>query len=129
MSKIYDSYLKHKNNDKNKIYLFKSGMFYIFVDEDATNISKIIPLKITNLTNDIVKCGFPVDALNRYKGVFENLKLDIEIVDSINNTDNITKLINKLQKLDINNITPVKSIELLQELKSLVDECWRINYI
>lgn len=123
MSKIYDSYLKHKNNDKNKIYLFKSGMFYIFVDEDATNISKIIPLKITNLTNDIVKCGFPVDALNRYKGVFENLKLDIEIVDSINNTDNITKLINKLQKLDINNITPVKSIELLQELKSLVDEC------
>lgn len=129
MSKIYDSYLKYKNNDKNKIYLFKSGMFYIFVDEDATNISKIIPLKITNLTNDIVKCGFPVDALNRYKGVFENLKLDIEIVDSINNTDNISKIINKLQKLDINNITPVKSIELLQELKSLVDERWRINYI
>src|SRR5574344_2922065 len=123
MSKIYDSYLKHKNKDKNKIYLFKSGMFYLFVDEDATNISKIIPLKITNLTNDIVKCGFPVDALNRYKGVFENLKLDIEIVDSINNNDNITKITNKLQKLDINNITPVKALELLQELKSLVDEC------
>ena len=35
MSKLYMEYLKKKNKDKEKYYLFKSGMFYIFIDEDV----------------------------------------------------------------------------------------------
>lgn len=30
MSKLYNEYLKLKEKDNNKLYLFKSGKFYIF---------------------------------------------------------------------------------------------------
>ena len=55
MSKLYMNYLKNKNVDKDKYYLFRSEMFYIFIDEDAKNICEYVPLKITNLNKDIVK--------------------------------------------------------------------------
>lgn len=77
MSKIYDNYLKLKKSNSNKYYLFKSGSFYIFIDEDAKKISEITTLKPTNLTNDIVKCGFPKSALDKYMSIFKNLNIDI----------------------------------------------------
>ena len=66
MGKLYIEYLKRKKEDCNKYYLFKSGLFYIFIDEDAKEISKITSLNITSLNNDIVKCGFPSNSLNKY---------------------------------------------------------------
>ena len=66
MSKLYSKYLELKSIDENKMYLFESGKFYVFIDEDAKNINKITTLKLTNLTNDIVKCGFPSNSLNKY---------------------------------------------------------------
>ena len=65
MSKLYLEYLKRKKENNDKYYLFKSGLFYIFIDEDAKNINKITPLNITNLNNDIVKCGFPSNSLKK----------------------------------------------------------------
>ncbi len=60
MSKLYKTYLILKNQDKNTLYLFKSGIFYIFLDENAKIISNILNLKLTNLSPTVVKCGFPV---------------------------------------------------------------------
>ena len=37
MSKLYKSYINLKEQDSNYVYIFKSGMFYIFIDEDATS--------------------------------------------------------------------------------------------
>ena len=61
MSKLYDvySYLKKSSNEDNVLYLFKSGIFLLFIDKDAIIASDILGLKLTNLTNNIVKCGFP----------------------------------------------------------------------
>ena len=73
-----------KNIDKNKYYLFECGMFYIFIDDDAYKISKYVPFKITKLNENIVKCGFPKNSIDKYMGIFENLELDVEI---INNND------------------------------------------
>ena len=53
MSKLYLEYLKRKRIDESKYYLFKSGLFYIFLDEDARNISKITPLKALNILNEL----------------------------------------------------------------------------
>ena len=53
MSKLYLEYLKRKRTDDSKYYLFKSGLFYIFLDEDARNISKITPLKALNILNEL----------------------------------------------------------------------------
>lgn len=53
MSKMYLKYLEKKKDNNNKYYLFKSGAFYIFLDEDAKNISKITTLCLTNLNKDV----------------------------------------------------------------------------
>lgn len=101
MSKLYIEYLKRKKEDCNKYYLFKSGIFYIFLSDDAKNINKITPLNITNLTKDIVKCGFPNNSLDKYLNIFNNLGLTIEIVNGITKEktgNNYNKVINRLKK-------------------------------
>ena len=42
MSKLYKSYEKLKEKDPEKIYIFKSGMFYICLEEEANKISEIV---------------------------------------------------------------------------------------
>ena len=84
MSKLYTKYLEKKNINKYKYYLFECGMFYIFIDDDAYKISKYVPFKITKLNENIVKCVFPKNSIDKYMGIFENLELDVEI---INNND------------------------------------------
>ena len=59
MSKLYKSYKNLKQNNPNKIYLFKSGMFYISLQEDAEKLSDIFGFKITNLNEEVTKVGFP----------------------------------------------------------------------
>ena len=108
MSKMYLKYLEKKKDNNNKYYLFKSGAFYIFLDEDAKNISKITTLCLTNLNKDVVKCGFPKNSLEKYLSIFYNLKLDIEIIE---------EPVNKIKKIDIDNV-----IEFLKEIKEYINE-------
>lgn len=122
MSKLYDEYLRKKKGDSNKYYLFKSGMFYIFIDQDAKEISKITLLKLTNLNKDIVKCGFPENSLNKYINIFNNLGIDIEIVNLDKDIDINDKIIKKIKNININNITPVKAMNILYEMKELLNE-------
>ena len=44
MSKLYKKYLELKKTDSSKIYLFKSGLFYIFIEDDAYIMSKFLNL-------------------------------------------------------------------------------------
>lgn len=125
MSKLYLEYLNRKNIDSNKYYLFKSGMFYIFLDEDAKKINQITPLNITNLNNEIVKCGFPENSFDKYLNIFNNLGLDVEVIDhslSKNKSkDNSQKVINHIKKLKIDTLTSVKALNILSELKGMLD--------
>lgn len=84
MSKLYDlySYLKRTSNKSNVLYLFKSGIFYLFIDRDAIIASDILGLKLTNLTDDIVKCGFPTSSLDKYTRILSHCNYTIQIVDS-----------------------------------------------
>lgn len=49
MSKLYDKFSSLKNSNKDTLYLFKSGIFFIALNEDATKLSEIFGFKITNL--------------------------------------------------------------------------------
>lgn len=127
MSKLYLEYLKRKKENNDKYYLFRTGLFYIFIDEDARNISKITPLSITNLSNDIVKCGFPSNSLEKYLNIFKNLGLDVDIINEIkkDTNENISKkIIKRIKNLDIDTLTPVKAINILNELKGLLENEW-----
>lgn len=100
------------------MYLFKSGNFYIFLDEDAKNISKIVPLKLTKFSNDILKCGFPLNSYDRYMDVFKNLKLNIDIVDESNIDNN--KIIDKIRSVNLDTLKPIDAIKVLEQLKEMV---------
>lgn len=65
MSKLYNQYVILKVNNPNKFFLFKSGIFFIFLDEDAKIMSKVLNLKLSNLNADILKCGFPENSLDK----------------------------------------------------------------
>ena len=124
MSKLYLEYLKRKKENNDKYYLFRTGLFYIFIDEDARNISKITPLSITNLSNDIVKCGFPSNSLEKYLNIFKNLGLDVDIINEIkkDTNENISRrIIKKIKNLDIDTLTPVKALNILNEFKGLLE--------
>ena len=40
MSKIYNKYLELKEENNEKMYLFKSGRFYIFLADDCDKINE-----------------------------------------------------------------------------------------
>ena len=102
MSSLYLKYLKEKKENEDTYYLFKVGNFYIFIDEDAKKISEVVPLKLTNLTSDILKCGFPINALERYLTIFKNLSFKIKIIEEKN--INVDKVIKKIKNINIEKI-------------------------
>lgn len=121
MSNLYEKYLKLKKENDLKLYLFKCGGFYVFIDEDAKRISEITTLKTTNLTKSIIKCGFPLNSFNKYETLFKNLNIDFEMVsENINNVSG--DIIKKISKIDVDTITPLKAINILKELKDMLYE-------
>ncbi len=108
--KLYDKYKELKEQNKDKLYLFKNGNFYIFIGEDADYINEYVVLKKTNFTKDIQKCGFPVNSKDAYLKVFQNHGLNIEIIENINEK-------NKLENIDLDTITPIQALNILYELK------------
>lgn len=83
MSKIYDKYIKLKTNenDDKTLYLFKYGIFFIFVDNDAKIVSNLLHLKLSNLNESVVKCGFPVNSLSKYISLLNNTSYNVQIVN------------------------------------------------
>lgn len=120
MSKIYLKYLELKQNNPNKLYLFKSGKFYIFVGDDCDIINNYVVLKKTKFSNESDKCGFPENVLNDYLRVFKNHNLDIEVINDVSlNKDNL--LYNYIENIDINTITPLESLNYLKKIKELIN--------
>lgn len=118
MSKLYNEYLRLKKIDSNKLYLFKSGKFYIFLGDDCDLINEYLVLKKTSFSKETNKCGFPINSLEQYLKVFNNHKLNVEIVDEIMYNDK--NIIDELNHIDIDSITPIESLVILKKLKDLI---------
>ena len=114
MSKIVREYNRLKNKDKDKLYLFRVGRFYIFIGDDVNTINNYMVLKATKFSHEYDKCGFPVDKIDDYMRVFNNLKLDVEVIDEIKDID----AINELKNINIDELSREDAINLLKEIKS-----------
>ena len=114
MSKIVREYNRLKSKNKDTLYLFKVGKFYIFIGEDVNTINNYMVLKITKFSNEYDKCGFPVERLDDYLRVFKNLKLDVEVIDEIQDID----VIKELKNINIDELSKEDAINLLKEIKS-----------
>ena len=82
MSKLYERYLKLKKQDSSVLYLFKNGIFYIFLEEDAKKMSSLLNLKLTNLNESVLKCGFPVNNLAKYSSLIQSNGYQVHIVET-----------------------------------------------
>ena len=114
MSKLINVYEKLKQENKDTLYLFKSGIFYIFIGNDAKIVSKLLCLKLTNLNDNYQKCAFPQNSLEKYLNLLNCTSYDIKIIDSSKETSyNIKDFILNKELLDfLNTITSINEDEL-----------------
>ncbi len=127
MSKLFNQYKSLKEKDNEKVYLFKSGIFYIAIDEDAQFLSNTIGFKLTNLNETTKKCGFPVSRIDYYKKIFDIGNINYELIEKsqvnvdLKNND-LNKLITNLSNLDFDNITYKQAFEILQNASNKIKQ-------
>lgn len=128
MSKLINMYKKLKEQDAETLYLFKSGIFYIFLAEDAQKMSKLFSLKLTPLNNDVLKCGFPLSSINKYSIKFRENNIRVKIIEDniIFSESNFFKeqkylqLIGILQNIDIDSLSVSEAYKVIETLKNLI---------
>lgn len=139
MSKLYKNYVSLKVQDCSKYYLFKCGLFFIFLDEDARTMSSVLGLRLTNLTPTIQKCGFPCNSLEKYLHLLENTNYDIHIVsdaDICGSIPVLTYLINtelesalkSFSQTNIDSLSISQAFDLLYELQNKIKKVEGFNY-
>ena len=134
MSKLYKQYVSLKVKDSSKMYLFKCGIFYIFLDEDARIMSKFLDLKLTNLNSVVVKCAFPVDYSKKYFNLLKNSNYNIEVVYLLEDNyacyninefllfQNYNKIVENFLKVKIDNLSISQAFDLLNNLQKKFKE-------
>lgn len=115
-----------RRKDKNKVYLFKVGIFYNILNEDARVVSNALGLKLTDLSPEIIKCGFPVAKLEKYTNLLKAHHIKYEVIanqTSSNQTSSYESIIKKIQSIDLNNTTFKEAFDILytiqQKLKNI----------
>lgn len=137
MKNMYDLYkLKYENY----ILLFKSGNFYVSLNNDALVLNKIMGYKIIQ-NKELLKIGFPISSLNKVLKVLEDknvnyLIIDREIIDNVkykkNNYENyldkqyidINNKIDNIYNLLKNNINKSNIKDTIKEIENIL---WKIN--
>ena len=133
MSKLYTKYTKLKEKNPDTVYLFKAGIFYLALSEDATRLSVVLKLNLGKLNEEIPKVGFPVSCRERYVRLLEALEIPFQFVDDTygvienysdySNNEKLKSMISKILALDFNNLTFKEAFEFLmstqKELSSI----------
>lgn len=127
MSKLVNIYKNLKNQDADTIYLFKSGIFYIILDEDAKKVSPLLDLKLTKLNDTIVKCGFPVSAYNKYFNILNQTTIKFKIIDNINGLSltfndftieqSLKNLLNKINQIDTEHLSVSEAYKFIEDIQ------------
>lgn len=127
MSKLIKKLNDLKKQDASSIYIFRVGIFYNILNEDAKLLNEKLGLKLTSLGPEIVKCGFPISSLNKYIEKFKELQLKYKIIDNLPNNINtidymnnieIKQIISKIKNLDMNNTTFQQAFNILLDIQN-----------
>ena len=126
MSKLLNKYNELKKIDSNKVYVFKVGIFYNIFNEDARKVSNAIGLKLTDLSPELIKCGFPISKLEKYSHLLNAHNIEFEVINqpaSSNQNTSYDSIIKKIQSIDLNNTTCKDAFDILyniqQKLKNM----------
>ena len=121
MSKLLKLYTSLKKENKEILYLFKSGIFYIALDDDALTLSELFNFKIIDLNEKSIKCGFPVSKISYYSHLLNLNNIKFKLIDpnapiEINN-NNFNSIINKILDLNFDELTFKDAFFTLQEIQ------------
>ena len=132
MSKLYERYLSLKKVNPSTLYLFKNGIFYIFLDEDAKKMSALLNLKLTNLNETVLKCGFPINNLDKYSILITNAGYTIKVVDSSSQKTyssneiilnlKIKDFVQKVSDIDSNNLSISEAYSFIDNINKQAKE-------
>lgn len=135
MSKLYTKYSELKKNNENLLYLFKSGIFFIALQEDAQILSDVLKLRVTNLNENIVKCGFPVSRQEHYIRILQAKEVKFQIVDSTYgvienftdymNNDKLKNIVNDILDINFDEVTFKQAYEILVSTNSKLKEIYK----
>ena len=113
-------------NQIRKLYLFKSGIFYLGLDEDAKKLSELFDFKMTDLNKTIKKVGFPAKKIDYYAKLLNACSVDFEIIDETQtkienfndylHQEEIKNILLSVKKLDMNTISFQDAFYLLKDL-------------
>ena len=120
MSKLQKQYEDLKRKDSEKIYIFRVGIFYNILNEDAKVVSDSIGLKLTDLGPSIVKCGFPIAKLDKYTNLLKSKNLPFEVISDIapsNQNTSYEKIVEKIKKIDLDNTTFHQAFDILYNIQ------------
>ena len=89
-------------------------------------------LKITNLNQEIVKCGFPISALDKYINLLKQTPYNYKIIDPDQTTlytpnqYKINKCIEKflytIANIDENNLSVKEAYDFIYNIKNIANE-------
>ena len=124
VSKLANLYKILKNKDSSTLYLLKSGIFYIALDEDALTLSDLFNFKLTDLNKNIIKCGFPASRISYYSNLL-SLKNIFYLSQYSNNSSSINNssfanlpIVEELLNINFDEITFKESFFILQKLQN-----------
>ena len=136
MSKLANLYKILKNKDSSTLYLLKSGIFYIALDEDALTLSDLFNFKLTDLNKNTIKCGFPASRISYYSNLLSLKNINFQIIESIdednfylsqysNNSSSINNssfanlpIVEEILNINFDEITFKESFFILQKLQN-----------
>ena len=121
-------YTTLKKQDPDTLYLFKVGLFYNFLNEDAILISNKLNLKLSNLSPTVLKFRFPYNSLDKYMQILSRTSYNIKIIDISKPNEiftpnefeinkNIKELLEEIAKINIDDISIKEAYSLLEIFK------------
>lgn len=133
MSKLLNKYNELKKQDNSFIYLFRVGIFYNVFNNDADVLSNALGLKITGLSNDLYKVGFPISQIEKYTNLMASKHIKFKIIDNLdkNQTNEylknieLKKVVNQVLNIDINTTTLSQAFNLLVDIQRKIQKIYK----
>ena len=130
MSKLLNIYNNLKKQNSDIIYLFKNGVFYLALEDDAKFLSNEFNLKLVNLNSEAVKCGFPCASFDKYYIKLKIINKEFKIVDTNSISDIDTYLQNKkiksllyeIKDIDVNNLSVSNAFAFIEKINIISKE-------
>ncbi len=124
MSKLENQYKQLKNKDKDTVYLIRVGIFYNILNEDAVLINEKLGLQINDLSPNIIKCGFPISHIEKYKALLDEKGIKYQIIDNLPSSNvetylndiEIKKTLHKIAALNLDEISYKQAHEILTDI-------------